>query len=82
MHKHRFEGANIRVAGLFNRGAGGRHDWMRFHVTDVPCPQVVDDRECTGHLKWSDKDNLELTCVACKARFQAKLKVRIPPIGG
>ena len=68
MKVQNFEGAKIRAAGLFSTGPGGRHDWMRFHADEVPCPLEVKSLPCTGNLKWLTKGK-ELRCDHCKVVF-------------
>lgn len=58
------------IFALFSTGSGGRHDWLRFHADDVPCP----DEECYGNLKWTASDRKELVCDQCRARFSVTLK--------
>lgn len=49
------------VFGLFLRGPGGRHDWMRFHADQVPCLKIG----CYGNLLWYDKAKLTVRCDMC-----------------
>lgn len=58
----------IGIIGLFSTGAGGRHDWMRFHATQVPCPK----ENCYGDLKWADGAKTIVICGACHTRFRVK----------
>lgn len=60
----------LGLFGLFSTGAGGRHDWMRFHAGDVECPNEI----CAGRLKWEDSDRKVLKCTQCKAKFTLRKK--------
>lgn len=70
------------VIGLFSTGPGGRHDWMRFHADEVPCPSPATrfpaaDKEslkipCIGNLKWFKKPTI-LECDTCRRQFKIQL---------
>lgn len=63
----------MKTNSLFSTGPGGRHDWMRFHADDVPCP----DEKCYGVLKWVDSSRKELLCTECPKHFAVKLKIKL-----
>ena len=78
MKKFQFEGGTIRAAGLFSLGPGGRHDWMRFHADEVPCPlkwKGYSGSECPGTLKWKERGK-SLKCDICGREFGVRLLVR------
>lgn len=62
---------SLGVVGLFSTGPGGRHDWMRFHADEVPCPR----KGCFGNLKWHNKPT-ELRCDSCHHIFEIKVTRR------
>jgi len=62
---------------LFSQGPGGRHDWMRFHADDVPCPAKFEDMTCPGNLKWRDNQREALKCDTCQSIFAVKYVGRI-----
>ena len=72
----------LPVFGLFSTGQGGRHDWMRFHADEVPCPlnsrktRIMASIPCPGTLKWKDNTHKVLICDSCAAEFGVRLKVR------
>lgn len=70
MIKSKFEGATIRSAGLF---PSARHEWQRFHSTDVPCHV----EGCYGHLKWMPTSKQELWCTECRTIFSIRKKVHV-----
>ena len=68
---------------LFDRGEGGRHDWMRFHANDVKCPGKTKMSEevtlpCTGILRWKAKGSL-LRCDTCELLFDVRISSQLAP---
>jgi hypothetical protein len=72
-----FAALSLLCIGLFHRGDGGRHDWMRFHANDVACPRIENNKPCLGILNWKNNDRKFLVCDVCRREFTVFVTAKV-----